>query len=150
MKSAGLDVLDAIASVDRERLLRLLAPDAVLHFQESSKTVGGTETEIRGGDTIATVFTAHHGADGEHSLWSPNTTRWHPEYVICEDDVVVVQANRTSLTAQGRPYENRYVWLFRFGGELITEIWEHCDSAYSHSVLELPTNPSDSWKGSGT
>jgi hypothetical protein len=55
---------------------------------------------------------------------------WTIERLITSGDCVAAQATMTATMAGGAPYTNQYVYVFRFEGSKIAEVWEYLDTAY--------------------
>jgi ketosteroid isomerase-like protein len=62
--------------------------------------------------------------------YRPGTRHWTIERVMVAGDMVAVQASLQAVMAEGADYDNDYVYLFRFEGPLIAEVWEYLDTAY--------------------
>lgn len=58
-------------------------------------------------------------------------------HLIAEDDMVVSHHTLRTVTADGLDYENQYVFVFRFDGDKVAEVWEHLDTAYTYERLGL-------------
>ena len=146
-KIAALGFLEALAAVDITTMRSLFTDDVRLHVKPSTREWAGIPAVVAGGDAVSALFAAHHGANDEHAVWRPGTTTWAHEVLVGENDHVVVQTQRHSVTADGADYDNAYVWVFRFVGERIDEIWEHLDTAYAYSVVPRPESTSPAWRG---
>ena len=55
---------------------------------------------------------------------------WTIHRVIAAGDMVAVQASMQGRLNEGASYDNDYVYLFRFAGPKIVEVWEYLDTAY--------------------
>jgi ketosteroid isomerase-like protein len=62
--------------------------------------------------------------------YRPGTRSWTIERLITGGDCVAAQATLTATMAAGAPYVNQYVYVFRFEGSKIAEVWEYLDTAY--------------------
>lgn len=60
------------------------------------------------------------------------------EAMAAEADRVFVEMTMTATTRSGAPYENRYVFVFRFRDGRIAEIHEHLDTLYTQRMLFDP------------
>jgi len=58
------------------------------------------------------------------------TRHWTIDRVMVGGDMVAVQASMKAVMTEGADYDNDYVYLFRFEGPKIAEVWEHLDTAY--------------------
>jgi ketosteroid isomerase-like protein len=78
------------------------------------------------------------------SVWSGRTTRHRTgtiERLITGGDCVAAQATLTATMAGGAPYTNQYVYVFRFEGSQIAEVWEYLDTAYFFQQKEKGEKP---------
>ena len=57
------------------------------------------------------------------------------ERFIAEDDWVVVEARGSNTTAAGRPYNNRYCFVFRVESGRLKEVTEYLDTELVTSAL---------------
>jgi len=58
------------------------------------------------------------------------------ERFIAEDDVVVVEARGNNTTKNGRPYNNRYCFVFRLANGKLQEVTEYMDTLLVATALE--------------
>jgi ketosteroid isomerase-like protein len=54
---------------------------------------------------------------------------------IAEDDVVVVEAHGSNTTKSGKPYNNRYCFVFRVSAGKLKEVTEYLDTELVSSAL---------------
>lgn len=57
---------------------------------------------------------------------------------VAEGDQVVVEGRGHNTTKAGKPYDNRYCWVFRFTGGQVVELVEYADTALIESALQAP------------
>jgi ketosteroid isomerase-like protein len=62
--------------------------------------------------------------------YRPGFRSWSIERLITGGDCVAAQATLTATMVGGAPYSNQYVYIFRFEGSLVAEVWEYLDTAY--------------------
>jgi ketosteroid isomerase-like protein len=62
--------------------------------------------------------------------YRPGTRHWSIERLITGGDCVAAQATLTATMVGGSDYSNQYVYIFRFEGSRIAEVWEYLDTAY--------------------
>lgn len=55
--------------------------------------------------------------------------------IICEGDQVCVETRGHATMADGRPYNNRYVFIYKISGGKIVSIREYLDTIYAQGVL---------------
>jgi ketosteroid isomerase-like protein len=51
-----------------------------------------------------------------------------PHCLVAEGDYVVVECRGQNATPDGKPYNNRYCWVFRFEGGKLREVREYMDT----------------------
>jgi ketosteroid isomerase-like protein len=62
---------------------------------------------------------------------------WKIEFVVADEHVGAAQVQlSTQLAASGEPYDNVYVYFFRFEDGKIAEMWEHLDTAYAFALFD--------------
>jgi ketosteroid isomerase-like protein len=62
---------------------------------------------------------------------------WKIELLVADEHVGAVQVQlSTRLASSGEPYENIYVYFFRFQDGKIAEMWEHLDTAYAFALFD--------------
>ncbi|WP_067574573.1 nuclear transport factor 2 family protein [Nocardia acidivorans] len=82
-----------------------------------------------------------------HGLLRPLMTqfadgyRMEADFLLAEQDRVVVQARGYGLTRRGDDYHQTYCLIFRLADGRITEIIEHCDTALVERVLDPILTP---------
>ena len=54
---------------------------------------------------------------------------------IAEDDLVVVEAHGSNTTKSGKPYNNRYCFVFRIAGGKLQEVTEYMDTLLVMAAL---------------
>ncbi|MFC0002610.1 nuclear transport factor 2 family protein [Micromonospora siamensis] len=60
------------------------------------------------------------------------------ERFVADGDVVVVEARNHSVTTAGRPYPNRYCWIFVLRDGKVAEVTEYTDTQLIAEVLAPP------------
>ena len=58
-----------------------------------------------------------------------------PDRLIAEDDHVVVEAHGSNTTKSGKPYNNRYCFVFRVSVGKLKEVTEYLDTELVSSAL---------------
>ena len=149
-KASARGFLDAHARVDAGTMQALLTPKARFHSSKSAHDWAGMPEIIAGAQTIARMMASRHGEFGGPALWRAGSTSWEHLFVIEEDDYVVIHTIRRSITVDGTDYENPYVCIFGFEGELISDVWEYLDSAYSFSIVPRPQETTAAFRGEST
>jgi ketosteroid isomerase-like protein len=67
------------------------------------------------------------------SRYEVGTMEWEHHQLFHDGDFVIAHSSLRATTRSGRDYENQYALLYRFHALLITEAWEHTDTAYAFS-----------------
>ncbi len=60
-----------------------------------------------------------------------------PGLILAQDDSVMIEATSAAQLANGRIYDNRYIFLFHFTGDAIREVREYSDSAHVNATFDL-------------
>lgn len=77
-------------------------------------------------------------------LLGPLTAQFGDQYTstaqrfIAEDDYVVVECQGRVTTKAGKPYHNRYCFIYRLADGKLKEVTEYMDTALAEAVLEPP------------
>jgi ketosteroid isomerase-like protein len=110
----------ALQRGDRAQLLELFQQEAVWNTPPSSelKTAYGAET-------ISAMLTG-----APQDFYKPETARIEHDFAIVDAKHAAVQFRMRCVTSRDTPYDNRYVFTFRFVDGRIAEGWEHLDMAY--------------------
>jgi ketosteroid isomerase-like protein len=124
-KEIIIRLLTAIAERDRVAASRGLADD-VTWWVPQSAGARGLERPLRGRDRVLELLC------GE-SRYEVGTMAWKHHQVFHDDNFVIAHSSLRATTRSGRDYENQYALLYRFDELLITEAWEHTDTAYAFS-----------------
>jgi ketosteroid isomerase-like protein len=62
---------------------------------------------------------------------------WKIEFLVADENVGAAQVHlSTRLATSGEPYDNVYVYFFRFQDGKIAELWEHLDTAYAFALFD--------------
>jgi len=61
--------------------------------------------------------------------------RTHAQRIIADGDYVAVEARGENTTTAGKPYNNRYCFVFRVSGGRLKEVTEYCDTELVTSAL---------------
>jgi ketosteroid isomerase-like protein len=124
-KQVVMRILAAIAGKDRASASDCLADDVTWWVPQSAADFG-INRPLLGRDPVLALLC------GE-SRYEPGTMVWECHRLLHDDDVVVAHCTLRANTRAGQPYVNQYCLLYRFDAALITESWEHTDTAYAFS-----------------
>ncbi len=126
-RAAVEQFLRALRRGDREELSDCLQADAVWNIPRS-----GGRPSPRGAEEIVALLTEAPG-----DFYRPETIRMEPDFLVVDEKHAALQFRMRCTTASGLPYDNIYVFSFRFVDGRIAEGWEHTDTAYwQRTVLE--------------
>ena len=118
----------AMASNDTDAMESCFATDACWHFPQSFH--GRPHQEPRSATAIVALLTGATDA-----FYDPATIRSTPQFVVVDEHCAAYQFRMACTAANGKPYDNQYVFSFRFEDGLIVEGWEHLDSLYFEQVV---------------
>jgi len=118
----------AMASRDKDALKACFADNAQWHFPQTFH--GRPHQEASNADEIVVLLT---GALSD--FYQPETLRSTPHFVIVDEEHAAYQFRMRCTAANGKPYDNLYVFTFRFKDGLIAEGWEHLDSLYFEQIV---------------
>lgn len=110
----------ALRRGDRTQLREIFALEAIWHVPPSSEL-----NTAYGAEDISAMLTG-----APQDFYRPETARIDHEFVVVGAEHAAAQFRMQCTTSRGTPYDNRYVFTFRFAGECIAEGWEHTDMAY--------------------
>jgi len=123
----AIRLLTAVNERDRDAVSSYLSPDVSWWIPQSASANGDIERPLKGREAVVELLC------GETRFFEAGTLRWEFHHVISDKDLVMVHGTLRATTRSGRDYVNHYVMLHRFDGELVTEVWEHLDTAYAYS-----------------
>jgi ketosteroid isomerase-like protein len=64
--------------------------------------------------------------------------RVHARRIVADGDIVVVEAQGENVTRDGRPYENRYCYVFQFERGAVKALTEYADTELFRTALGEP------------
>jgi ketosteroid isomerase-like protein len=117
--------------LDRAALEAQYTADARWWVPLSGEQRGLAVRPIAGGPRLAEILTTL-------SLKMYERERsWKIEFLLADENIGAAQVHLSArLAASGEPYENTYVYFFRFSGGKIAEMWEHLDTAYAFALFD--------------
>jgi uncharacterized protein len=127
-RELAVAVLDAMAAYDGAALAPLLAADVTWWTPPSARD-RGIDRPLVGRERVVELLTGGLG------LFRAGTITWTAHQIVADDEHVAVGFTRRSLTADGRPYENEYCFVFRHVDGQVREGWEHADTAHATAQL---------------
>ena len=71
-------------------------------------------------------------------FYRPETIRSTPLFVVVDEQHACYQFRMACTAANGKAYDNLYVFSFRFEDGLIAEGWEHLDTLYFERTVNQP------------
>ena len=122
-------ILIAMADYDAEALAPLLKDD-IVWWPPKSASRFGLQRPIVGRDAVVQLFTGRLG------IYQPGTITWEVHHLVADDTHVAVGFTRSSLLANGKPYENQYCFFFHHVDGQVAEGWEYADTAHAFSQFD--------------
>jgi ketosteroid isomerase-like protein len=117
--------------LDRAALEAQFTADAKWWPPLSGAQRGLAERPIVGGLTLAEMM-----ATLSLKLYERERS-WKIEFLVADENLGAAQVQlSTRLATSGEPYENVYVYFFRFEQGKIAELWEHLDTAYAFALFD--------------
>jgi ketosteroid isomerase-like protein len=113
----------ASEAADGDAVGALVTDEVTWWVPQSAAARNGIPRPVVGRQALIDTF--WRGARYRHG-----TRRWTIDRVLVAGDMVAVQASMQAVLTEGADYDNDYVYLFRFEGPAIAEVWEHLDTAY--------------------
>ncbi len=126
----ALDFFEALSTGELDRLRPFLTPDSV--WEPKVKDIPGAG-EYRGDAIIDDFLGPVRG------LFAPGDPKVHVAAIFSDGDVVTVESTSTGRTADGKPYDNLYCWVFRMKDGKIARIHEYMDSPYVARLFAMET-----------
>ena len=121
-----LDYLSAQGRGDGARIAELLAEDVVWRMPASSEL----------GEPTSRAEVLQTMAEVGPKFFDLSTMKVEIKWIIAEGDKVVVRQRSQAKAANGRDYDNEYVWVYICRDGQIAEIEEHVDTKkFSEIVL---------------
>ncbi len=117
-KQVVLDYLAAQGRGDGEKMASLLADD--VQWRPPKGIPLGQPT---GREAVLQTM-----AEAGAKFFDLSTMKVDVQWIIAEGDKVVIRQSATAKAANGRDYENEYVWVYIVRDGRIAEIEEHVDS----------------------
>jgi ketosteroid isomerase-like protein len=125
------DHFAAKGRLDRAALEAQFTADARWWPPVSGAQRGLAVRPVEGGQKLAEMLT-----ELSLRLYAPERS-WTIELLVADEEAGAAQVRlSTSLTASGEPYDNLYVYFFRFANGKIAEVWEHLDTAYAFALFD--------------
>jgi ketosteroid isomerase-like protein len=130
-KQTARDYLAASFAGDRAAMARCMTPDCKVWLPKSAETNLGLGNPLVGRDRITEIFSGIAGSVFDHG-----TLQFDVTHAVAEGDYVVTHYRLRSRTKAGVPYDNTYLFLFRFENGAIAECWEQTDTAYAFATFQ--------------
>lgn len=119
-------VFDELARGNTPALIEALADDVEWHITGTtkfSKTYRGKATLMN--ELVGPLFSQ---LEGQFVMTA--------DRFIADDNYVVVEARGKSTTKAGRPYNNKYCWVFRLEDGKVKEVTEYMDTQLVITTFE--------------
>lgn len=119
-------VFDELSRGNSPALIEVLADDVQWHVTGTTKlsqTYRGKATLMN--ELVVPLFSQ---LEGQFVMTA--------DRFIADDDCVVVEARGKSTTKTGRPYNNKYCWVFRLEDGKVKEVTEYMDTQLVVATFE--------------
>lgn len=120
------NVFDELARGNSQALIEVLADDVAWHVTGTTKfsaTYRGKATLMN--ELVMPLFSQ---LEGQFVMTA--------DRYIADDNYVVVEARGKSTTKAGRPYNNKYCWVFRLEDGKVKEVTEYMDTQLVVTTFE--------------
>jgi uncharacterized protein len=114
---------DAMSKLDAASLAECITPDFVIETQGSCVLSG-----VRSGAEIQKIVGFMHSA-------LPNGSKLTKQSMIAEGDRVAYQATGEATTADGKPYNNQYLFYIQIKDGKVCRLTEYLDSLLVENTL---------------
>jgi|HubBroStandDraft_6_1064221.scaffolds.fasta_scaffold60234_3 ketosteroid isomerase-like protein len=121
-------MLEGMDNDDADLVKSVLAAE-VRWWGPPSAVALGMPSPIAGSDAVAGMIAA------PYDFFQPKSRVWTVHHLVADDDLVAVHANLKATTAAGHPYTNEYHLLVKVAGGVITDVWEHVDTAQFNNTM---------------
>lgn len=129
------DYLDATVRLDLDAMGGFLTDDFVLRMVPSARD-HGMPIPLVGREQFIDFVRALQERPG---MWAVRS--FVAEQFLFDEDSVAVRVRLIGEFASGFPYDNEYVFIYRFAGEKICEMREFTDTAYIASLTSKAKAP---------
>ena len=135
MSSANKDnavaYIGAMFGGDVARMSANTTQDFRWWFPPSGVKNHGLPSPLAGRDNAAkTLFELGGGSARDRSH-----TKVDVIHAVSEGDMVVLHLHVHARNRHGVPYDNRYVFIFRFDNDLIADVWEFTDTTFANEAF---------------
>jgi ketosteroid isomerase-like protein len=121
--------LAAMEARDTATLAAVFSADARWWVPQSACAKAGIERPLVGRDAVVAM------AGGSEVFFS--RMAWTIDLLVAEGAYVAAHMHMEGTTASGNDYLNHYHFLYRIEDGLITDVWEHVDTAYAFERMGM-------------
>ena len=131
VKQAAADVWKAFASGDEETIHAVLTEDVewIAPKQNATAVALGVTDHMVGREAISSFL-----INDLRRLFS-NGLSIEPISITAEGDRIVFEQRQTAVLANGRTYDNSYVFIFEMVGSQVRRIREYMDTLGGHEMV---------------
>jgi uncharacterized protein len=131
-KKAAFAVWSAFASRDADKIREVLTEDAkwLAPVGNATQVALGLPSDFLETREGIVAFLVQHF----RSLF-PEGAKFEFTKVVAEDSTVVFEQRMMASTVNGRPYDNRYCWIFEMDGARVRHIREYMDTHGGYRMI---------------
>jgi ketosteroid isomerase-like protein len=126
-KDKALEYIGAMFGGDVARMSANTTTDFRWWFPPSGVKNHGLPSPLAGRDNAAQTLFKLGGGPRD-----PDRTKFDVLHAVTQGDMAVLHLHVHSKNRHGVPYDNRYVFIFRFENNLIAEVWEFTDTVHAN------------------
>jgi ketosteroid isomerase-like protein len=129
-KARAIDYINAMFGGNVAGMSENTTEDFRWWFPPSGPKNHGLPDPLAGRDNAAkTLFELGGGTARDRSL------KLDVIHAVAEGDMVTLHLYVHTKNRYGAPYDNRYVFIFRFENDLIADVWEFTDTVYANELF---------------
>jgi ketosteroid isomerase-like protein len=113
---------------DEEALRSQLSEDVRWWVPQSAAERGLAPRVVEGREQVVALLMTL-------GLYVPERS-WTIHHLLADEHAAAAHGTMRTHTVTGAPYENHYVFVFEFSDGLISQVWEHLDTAYLFPRLD--------------
>jgi ketosteroid isomerase-like protein len=135
-QSTAVEYIGAMFGGDVARMTASTTEDFRWWFPPSGVKNHGLPNPLAGRANAAnTLFKLGGGSARDRSH-----TKLEVIHLVAEGAMVVLHLLVRAMNAHGVPFENRYVFIFRFEDNLIADVWEFTDTSFANEAFAAKPN----------
>ena len=128
-EKAVVDFFETLSTGDLDALAKHLHEDA--SWEPMVRDIPGAARHHPRDKIINEFLAPIRGA------FRPGDPKTHVDVILSDGDRVVAETHATGQRADGKPYDNRYVWVFELRDGKVLNIREYMDSLYIARFFDM-------------